>query len=121
MQYPDVFDFSEEFSDIVANPNSGLSVPVGWAALVGTLLLQMRHHAERACPDLRIAQVKEKFGALRVYYVGGDADIRGMVRMAEALSERVCEVTGRPGKTRVVGHLIIVLCDEEHEKVAGET
>jgi hypothetical protein len=36
-----------------------------------------------------IAQVKSKFNSLRFYYDGGDDDIRGMVRFAEILADRM--------------------------------
>ena len=39
-----------------------------------------------AVPQLVATQVKEKFGTLRFYYDGGDDEISGMVRMAEAMS-----------------------------------
>jgi hypothetical protein len=39
-------------------------------------------------------QVKEKFGSLRFYYDGGDDRIKGMVRMAESISNRICDVCG---------------------------
>lgn len=60
-------------------------------------------------------QVKEKFGTLRFYYSGGDRTIDGMVRMAEAMSSRVCEVCGIPGK-RTTGGWIRTLCETHMHK-----
>ena len=51
-----------------------------------------------AVPQVVAAQVKEKYGSLRFYTVGGDDEIQGMVRMAEAMSCRICEDCGKPGK-----------------------
>ena len=45
------------------------------------------------------AQVKEKMGELRFYTDGGDATIQGMIRMAEQMSKRICELCGSPAKT----------------------
>lgn len=45
-------------------------------------------------PQVVARQVKEKFGGLRFYYDGGDDEIRGMVRLAESLSYRICEECG---------------------------
>ncbi len=47
-------------------------------------------------PKLQVVatQVKEKFGGLRFYHSGGDDEIRGMVRLAEVLSYRICEECG---------------------------
>jgi hypothetical protein len=48
-------------------------------------------------PEVKIGQIKEKFGTLRFYYDGGDDVIRGMVSFAEALSGNTCEMTGEAG------------------------
>lgn len=50
--------------------------------------------------NFQIRQVKEKFGTLRFYYSVDKLreEIRGMVTMAELLSECTCEYTGAPGK-----------------------
>lgn len=61
-------------------------------------------------------QVKEKFGGLRFYYMGGDEYIRGLENMAESMSYRTCEVCGAPG-TSTEGGWIRVLC-EEHKNGA---
>lgn len=60
-----------------------------------------------------VAQIKEKFGGLRFYYDGGDEQVSGMVRMAEAWAGAVCEECGKPGKSRNSGW-VKTLCDE-HE------
>ena len=42
----------------------------------------------------KIAQVKEKFGNLRIYCDGEDEYIRGVISMGEALSRSICENCG---------------------------
>lgn len=64
-----------------------------------------------ACPEVVATQIKEKFGGLRFYYIGGDSYIRGLVTMAEAMSEVTCEACGNIGKHRS-GGWIKTLCDE---------
>lgn len=59
-------------------------------------------------------QVKEKFGGLHFYYMGGDDYIRALEAMAESMSYRTCEECGNPG-TSTEGGWISVLC-EEHKK-----
>lgn len=54
-----------------------------------------------ARPEIKIAQIKEKFGGLRFYYDGGDARVAGMVDLAENLSMKICQETGESGETRV--------------------
>ena len=49
-------------------------------------------------PAAKIDQIKEKFGSLRFYYFGGDKEIAGMVRFAEYLCSKTCEVSGEEGE-----------------------
>lgn len=51
-----------------------------------------------ACPQVVAVQVKEKYGTLRFYYDGGDALVDGLVRMAESMSAKTCEICGDVGK-----------------------
>lgn len=54
-------------------------------------------------------QVKEKFGGLRFYIYGGDENVQSMIRVAESISNKICEKCGAPGnKTR--GGWIRTLC-----------
>jgi hypothetical protein len=61
-------------------------------------------------PQVEVHQIKEKFGGLRFYYGGGDAEISGMVRMAESWADVACEECGAIGKRRD-GGWIRTLCD----------
>lgn len=46
-------------------------------------------------PQVVAAQVKSKFGSLRFYFfIGGDELVRGMTKMAQALSTHICEKCG---------------------------
>ena len=58
-----------------------------------------KHHSDShtAVRQVEAVQVKEKFGGLRFYYIGGNDHIRGMINMAEALSCVTCEDCGNPG------------------------
>lgn len=59
-----------------------------------------------------ISQVKEKFGALRIYHHGGDnANIHKLVGAAEYLSRFICENCGRPGELRSSRPWIRTFCD----------
>jgi len=59
---------------------------------------------------VKFDQVKEKYGGLRLYFTGGDDYIRGMVRMAEAMSYNICEICGNKGQPNK-GGWITTLCD----------
>lgn len=65
-----------------------LEIPEEWYPLIDTLCHLIDGYLRRepdACP-LYVVQIKEKFGGLRFYYVGGDKYIEGLVAMAEAYS-----------------------------------
>lgn len=73
-----------------------------------TSKLHQRSHAyikinEVYPPAVKIDQIKEKFGELRFYYTGGDKQVTGMVRFAEHLCNKTCEVTGESGTLCIRG------------------
>ena len=49
-------------------------------------------------PDIKIEQIKEKFGTLRIYLNYSDERVYGMVDLAECLSSTTCELTGKDGQ-----------------------
>lgn len=73
----------------------GCIAPDGWKWIVE----DCDRLLARLDPDYEIQQVKEKFGTLRYYY-GSDKDYElqeimdAVVRQAESLSSRTCEVCG---------------------------
>ena len=76
----------------------------GWIDLLDALCerLQFWTHRRNAV-QLIAEQVKEKLGLLEVYVnAAGSEHItgeqKGMIRMASAMSERICEVCGHPGR-----------------------
>jgi hypothetical protein len=89
----------------------------GWFNIVRMLCRDIQAYLDWK-PQVKqviVAQMKEKFGTLRFYYDGGDEYIRGLVSMAESLSEITCEECGKPGELRQGGWLK-TLCDEHHEQ-----
>lgn len=56
-----------------------------------------------ACPQVIASQVKEKYGTLRFYTMGGDDITWALESMAESMSARTCEVCGSPGKLLTQG------------------
>lgn len=75
-------------------------VPDAWIQLVDDLCGAIQSHVdhwkmwdangEHRCPQVRCSQVKEKFGALRFYYSGGDQRIDGMISLATHISYNIC-------------------------------
>jgi hypothetical protein len=105
----------------------GFAVSKGWWPILEKLCANIQHHLDwkekqgNAVPQVTVAQIKEKFGGLRFYYDGGDAEISGMVRMAEAWADSACEECGAIGERRS-GGWIRTLCDaheaERKERLA---
>lgn len=75
-------------------------VPDAWIQLVDDLCGAMQSHVdnwkmwdedgEHTCPQVKCSQVKEKYGALRFYYSGGDQRTDGMVNLASHMSYYIC-------------------------------
>jgi hypothetical protein len=114
----------ERFPKMFANPYGGFAVGAGWYPILEILCSNIQHHLDwknresLVVPQVEVEQIKEKFGGLRFYYSGGDDEISGMVRMAEAWADVACEECGAAGKRRS-GGWIRTLCDrheEEHQE-----
>lgn len=62
--------------------------------------------------EVRIFQIKEKFGGLRVYVEGGLTDeMYDLIEKAETKSYKTCENCGKPGKPNKFGW-ISTLCED---------
>jgi hypothetical protein len=104
----------------------------GWKELLDNMCLQIQHYMEwyweknegrtivqdgEEPPEDEewiqqpfFVQIKEKFGALRAYYYGGDNRIRGIVDTTEGMSHHICEECGNRGTERPTSW-IRTLCD----------
>jgi len=93
----------ERFPKMFSQPYGGFAVGAGWWPILETLCSNIQQHLNWAnresevVPQVIVEQIKEKFGGLRFYYQGGDEQIHGMVRMAEAWAGIACEECGAPG------------------------
>ena len=114
----------KSYPKLFSGPYGGFAVGKGWYPIIERLCSNIQSHIEfvnrhtEVCPQVVVAQIKEKFGGLRFYYDGGDDQIRGMVRMAEAWADVACEECGGIGKRRG-GGWIRNLCDL-HEQERNE-
>lgn len=76
----------------------------GWFSLINTLCERLQFWTDHNnAPQAVALQVKEKFGSLRFYARGVDAEQAGMISMAQAMSEKICEICGNPGSLRTDG------------------
>jgi hypothetical protein len=109
----------EKYPKMFSQPYGGFAVGEGWWPILQALCSNIQHYLNwknkdsEVVPQVVVAQIKEKFGGLRFYYDGGDAEISGMVRMAESWADASCEECGAPGRRRS-GGWIRTLCDH-HE------
>lgn len=88
----------------------------GWYNLIDKMCYRIQSHINSTgAPQVIAVQVKEKFGRLNFYYDGGDEFIRGVVRMAEAMSEVTCMSCGKPGELIAKGWWHVA-CDEHKVK-----
>jgi hypothetical protein len=81
----------------------------GWDKLVADA------HAEIVAidPNYRAAQVKTKFGGLRLY-LDGELEIQPIIEKYEQLSYTICEICGASGASQVSpnGYWVWTLCQE---------
>jgi hypothetical protein len=115
----------ESYADVFHPVGDPLAAP-GWPAVDDG----WRDLLERACArilaavrlgggTLRITQVKEKYGCLRVYWEGSlvpetAARVEEAIDLAEARSATTCEICGEPGALRAGGWLT-TRCDAHAE------
>ena len=117
----------EKFPKMFANKYGGFAVGKGWYPILEKLCANIQQHIDwqnknhekhPVVEQVVIEQIKEKFGGLRFYYQGGDDNVHGMVRMAEAWASTACEDCGAPA-TRRGGGWVRTLCDA-HEVERNE-
>ena len=112
--------------EIVLPIQFGIECGDGWFMILEELMHGIESHLN---PDnswprkeripFEITQIKEKFGGLSFYYYGGDDFVRGMVRMAEHLSYKICEHCGSTKNVTQTKGWIITLCEDCMKKHNG--
>ena len=90
----------------------GVEVEKGWWPLVEPIYNRIQELNEQGA-DIKITQIKEKFGMLCLYVNHAPSEIRDMIRAAEAQSIHICERCGRPAK-RIIStwNWIYTLCPD---------
>jgi addiction module HigA family antidote len=94
----------------------GFAIGKGWHAIVERLSAELAALAERLSPEeralVRVVQVKEKFGRLRVYLDDVETDeMRAAIDASQDESERTCEECGRPGRARTLRGWVSTRCE----------
>lgn len=102
----------------------------GWYDIIDSLFIAIEdvldesvHAYKNIDRLLRVGQIKEKFGGLRVHLDYGDditdseyARMEEAIEKAEGESIRTCENCGKPGRLRVDRGWMRTLCDECERK-----
>lgn len=76
--------------------NGLTSVGAGWAPLVNRVFDKL----ETIKGNVKIIQVKEKYGGLRIYTDYSNEELDEVIYDAEHESLEICEQCGQPGKLR---------------------
>jgi hypothetical protein len=111
----------KSYPKMYAGKYGGFAVGKGWYPIIERLSSNIQQHLEwknreiQVVPQVVVEQIKEKFGGLRFYYQGGDDNVAGMVRMAEAWADVACEECGGIGKRRG-GGWVRTLCDKHEDE-----
>lgn len=90
----------------------GFECSDGWSDLIEGTLSFVQLYSEVTNAEVRISQVKEKFGQLRIYQYGGDESVRTALEITELVSGKVCEYCGRAGEITNIEGWLQVRCTE---------
>lgn len=85
------------------------SPSVGWLSLIREMSERLKD------TNVKVVQVKSKFGGLRYYVNGTTSENYLIITKAETASYHICEDCGEPGTTRP-GGWVMTLCDSCYEK-----
>ena len=88
--------FEREDFPVLLEKSIGCSVPDQWGFYVSIMLDRFVYLQETRpeYKDLRVIQIKEKFGGLRVYCDGADEYINGHISMTAILCHTTCVTCG---------------------------
>ena len=88
---------------------SASNVGEGWHPI----LRELEEELNKIDPEFILLQVKEKFGGLRYYAHPHEPNpsFQQAINVAEAKSERSCEMCGEPGENKATHHWLKTLCE----------
>lgn len=91
----------------------GLQCGDGWFDLIDILCESLQQETEHGdAPQAVAMQVKQKWGRLRFSVESATERQQAMIDLAEALSARLCEQCGKPGKMQSIKGFCTVRCEE---------
>jgi len=90
------------------------SVSDGWFSILYNLSEKLE--AMDGVSDVRVVQIKEKFGGLRFYLSSETAEMSDAIDKAETASYYSCELCGGPGKLRHDLGWVTTLCEAHYNE-----
>ena len=91
----------------------GLQCGDGWFDLIDTLCERLQQETQNNdAPQTVAIQVKQKWGRLRFYVEPASERQQAMIDLAEAMSERLCEQCGKPGRLQSIQGFCTVRCED---------
>lgn len=106
-KYPNAFKYKAENFGF---DRSGFQCDDGWAVILEPVAKYLHEYNSGHAPPIKVVQIKQKFGGLRVYVQGVTPELRRLIDVAEQVSYLTCEVCGETGELRR-GRWIQTLCD----------
>lgn len=95
--------FEKEYGPILC----GAWCPEGWVDIVKEAL----KNAKALDPNLKVTQIKEKFGGLRLYVDSDDPMVNRIVADTEKKSMKVCQKCSAPGEHQTVRGWYVTMCE----------
>jgi hypothetical protein len=113
-RYPQSLEIFHDVEQLNINFTCG----EGWSNLLEKTLFNINEEEQyikeyyKEYKPLKIVQIKEKFGCLRIYFKGGNDFMKGIIRLAESLSSDICEKCGEKGKLRTSDGYHYTACEK---------
>ena len=107
-RFPSLFALKDDQNYPIAQ---GISCGNGWYHLISVMCMEIKKLEKKGAIPVKFVHIKEKFGALQVFYTGGSEAVTGVVAMTTAMSKLTCEDCG--AATRVqqeTRHIVKSLC-----------
>lgn len=129
-RFPAFFRHREEITD-PGLVHGELAIDMGWRPIVWALLETLEADSadmglDPASPEYpAVAQIKQKFGGLRVYLSRLPKGFYFYIQHAEMCSFRTCEKCGKPARPGCLNGIVLTLClscreDEREARGGGE-
>lgn len=110
-KYPKIF--ADRYEDMTKTAMCwGFDCDDGWFWLIDSLCSSIQSYIDNNNkPQVVATQVKEKWGGLSFYFIGGDNYTDGMVWLAEHQSYKICEKCGSTENVTQTKGWIKTLCN----------